>query len=118
MGKIGELSEDVTVRYPIDVSYDMGWQKAKRTYDSLSGQNTTKNAVAFQNFSSTCGFCNRHLKAEAKKAEDNQATNDTTNNIPMPPPTTSVPEHHCPKHYSGSSKGMEAKAALDCVDQV
>jgi hypothetical protein len=53
-----------------------------------------------------------------KKAEDDQATNDTTKDIPMPPPTTSVPEHFCPKHYSGSSKGMEAKAALDCVEQV
>jgi hypothetical protein len=80
--------------------------------------NANKNVVAFKNFSSSCGCCHRHLKAEAKKAEDDQATNDTTNDIPMPPPTTSVPKHFCPKHYSGSSKGMEAKAALDCVEQV
>jgi hypothetical protein len=33
MGKIGQLDEDGTVRYPIDVSYNMGWQKAKRTYN-------------------------------------------------------------------------------------
>jgi hypothetical protein len=35
VGKIGELSEDGTVCYPIGVLYDMEWQKAKRTYDSL-----------------------------------------------------------------------------------
>jgi hypothetical protein len=75
MGKIGQLDEDGTVRYPLNVSYDMGWQKAKRTYDSLLGHslmigNATKNVVAFQNFSSACVCCDHHLKAEAKKAED------------------------------------------------
>jgi hypothetical protein len=51
MGKTGQLGEDGKVRYPIDVSYDMGWQKAK---NSLTGHglmigNATKNVVAFQN---------------------------------------------------------------------
>jgi hypothetical protein len=36
LGKVGTYCEDGKVRYP--VSYDMGWQKAARTYDSLSGQ--------------------------------------------------------------------------------
>jgi hypothetical protein len=76
----------------------------------------TKNVVAFQNFSSACGFCDRHLKAEAKKAEDDQATNDTTNNIPMPPPTTSVPKHYCPNNYSGSSKEQAIHQRLDATD--
>jgi hypothetical protein len=26
--------------------------------------------------------------------------------------------HHCPKNHVGSSKGMEAKAALDCMNKV
>jgi hypothetical protein len=39
-------------KYPVSVSYDMGWQKAAKTYDSLSGQglmtgNQTKHVVAF-----------------------------------------------------------------------
>jgi hypothetical protein len=88
MGKIGELGKDGRVRYQINVSYDIGWQKAEKTYDSLSGHglmigNVTKNAVAFQNYSTACGFCECHTK-----------------------------------NYTGSSKGMEAKAALDCVKQV
>jgi hypothetical protein len=29
MGEIGELHENDKVQYPVDVSYDMGWQKAK-----------------------------------------------------------------------------------------
>jgi hypothetical protein len=128
MGKIGELDEDGIVRYPIDVSYNMGWQKAKKTYDSLLGHgpmigNATGNVVAFQNFSSACGFCDRHQKKEAKNAKDNKVTNDRTNDMPVPSLTADVanvpvPIHSCPKNYSGSSKGMEAKAALNCVEQV
>ena len=37
MGKIGVLDPNGKVRYPIDVSYDMGWQKSAKTYGSLSG---------------------------------------------------------------------------------
>jgi hypothetical protein len=29
-----------------------------------------------------------------------------------------VPKHRCPENYAGSSKGMEAQAALDCVNQI
>jgi hypothetical protein len=59
----------------------------------------TKNVVNFQNYSSACGFCACHMKKTANT------------NAP-------VPDHQCPKNYTGSSKGMEAKAALDCVNQV
>jgi hypothetical protein len=107
MGKIGRLDEDGKVRYPIDVSYDMGWQKAKKTYDSISGHglmigNATNNVVAFQNYSTSCGFCERHKKKmELLKTPDVPAVH-----------------HLCPKNYAGSSKGMEALAALDCVNQI
>jgi hypothetical protein len=107
MGKIGRLHEDGTVRYPVNVSYDMGWQKAKKTYDSISGHglmigDNTKNVVAFQNFSTSCGTCERHIK----KMEKHKT------------PDVPVLDHECPKNYTGSSKGMEAQAALDCVNKV
>jgi hypothetical protein len=107
MGKIGTSCEDGKVRYPARVSYDMGWQKAKKTYDSLSGHGLmigecTKNVVAFQNYSKVCGFCERHVK-KMEKAKT---------------PTVPSSEHHCPKNYDGSSKGMEAKAALECVKKI
>jgi hypothetical protein len=37
MGKEAVLCEDGNLRFPVSVSYDMGWQKSKKTYDSLSG---------------------------------------------------------------------------------
>jgi hypothetical protein len=97
------MGRDGKVRYPINISYDMGWQKAARTYDSLSGHGLmigqkTKAVVAYQNYLKSCSVCNRH---EKKK----------TSEIP-------VPEHTCRKNRTGSSKGMEAKAALDCVNNV
>jgi hypothetical protein len=53
-GKIGVLGRDGSVKYPSNISYDMGWQKLAKTYDSLSGNSLmigtrTKNAVAYQN---------------------------------------------------------------------
>jgi hypothetical protein len=107
MGKEAIQTEDGRVRYPIHVSYDMGWQKSAKTYDSMSGHglmigNRTKTVVAFQSYSKACGVCERHEKKIQK---------DGTPNLP-------VNEHHCPKNHTGSSKGMEAKAALDCVHQI
>ena len=37
MGKVAVLCNGVA-KYPVAVSYDMGWQKAARTYDSMTGQ--------------------------------------------------------------------------------
>jgi hypothetical protein len=37
MGKEAVLCEDGKLCYPVHVSYDMGWQKSSKTYDSLSG---------------------------------------------------------------------------------
>jgi hypothetical protein len=37
MGKESVLCDDGTVRYPMSISYDMEWQKSKKTYDSLLG---------------------------------------------------------------------------------
>jgi hypothetical protein len=106
-GKIGQMSKDGKVIYPIEVSHDMGWQKGKKTYDSISGHglmigNTTKNVVAFQNFLSSCGACQHH-----NKKMDGLKT-----------PDVPVLEPQCPKIYTGSLKGMEVKASLDCVNKV
>jgi hypothetical protein len=108
MGKIAVLGRDGTVKYPIEVSYDMGWQKLAKTYDSLSGHglmigNRTKNVVAYQAYLKSCGVCHeRHSK---------KMLSQTTISLP-------TSDHRCPKKHTGSSKGMEAKAALDCVNKV
>jgi hypothetical protein len=107
IGKVAVLCDGVA-KYPCSVSYDMEWQKASKTYDSLSGQGLmigyrTKRVVAVQNYSKVCNICQRHSKAMETYYE--------TPDIP-------VREHNCPKNHEGSSKGMEAKAALECVNRV
>jgi hypothetical protein len=106
IGKVAVLCNGVA-KYPCSVSYDMGWQKASKTYDSLSGQGLmigypTKRVVAVQNYSKVCNICQRHSKAMEKYE---------TPDIP-------VLEHNCPKNHEGSSKGMKVKAALECVNRV
>jgi hypothetical protein len=86
----------------------MGWQKASKTYDSLPGQGLmigchTKRVVAVQNYSKqVCNICQRHSKVMEK--------NET--------PNVAVWEHNCPRNHESSSNGMEAKAALECVNRV
>jgi hypothetical protein len=98
---------DCVAKYPCSVSYDMGWQKASKTYDSLPGQSLmigyrTKRVVAVQNYSKVCNICQRHSKAMEKYET----------------PDVAVWEHNCPRIHEGSLKGMEAKAALECVNRV
>jgi hypothetical protein len=70
LGKVAVMNDGVA-KYPCSVSYDMGWQKASKTYDSLSGQGLmigyqTKRVVAVQNYSKVCNICQRHSKAMEK----------------------------------------------------
>jgi hypothetical protein len=70
LGKVALLCNGVT-KYPCSVPYDMGWQKASKTYDSLSGQGLvigycTKLVVALQNCSKVCLICERHSEAMRK----------------------------------------------------
>ena len=107
MGKEAVLCKDGKMRYPIGVSYNMGGQKCARTFNSLSGHGLmigecTKRVVAFQTFSKVCRKCQIHHK----KMKERQT------------PDVPVRKHHCPQNYSGSSKGMEAEAALCCVKKV
>jgi hypothetical protein len=86
MGKVAVLCSGVA-KYPCSVSYDMGWQKASRTYDSLSGQglmigHRTKRVVACHNYSKACLVCERHSKVMQK--------NET--------PDLPVRQHPCPQN--------------------
>lgn len=38
MGKVAIFCKDIKEKYPVLVLYDTGWQKAAKTFDSLSGQ--------------------------------------------------------------------------------
>jgi hypothetical protein len=67
LGKVAVLVDGVA-KYPCSVLYDMGWQKASKTYDSLSGQGLMigyrmKQVIAVQNYSKVCNICERHSKA-------------------------------------------------------
>jgi hypothetical protein len=71
MGKVA-LFCGGKAKYPVSMSYGMGWQKAAKSYDSLSGQglmigNRTKQVVAYQNYSKACAVCQKH----ATKIEKN-----------------------------------------------
>ena len=107
LGKVAILMPNGKAKYPVSVSYDMGWQKSSKTYDSLSGQglmigDVTKRVVCYKNYSKACRVCQIH--------EKKKATNQTLN---LP-----VRRHACPRNHDGSSKGMEAKAVLECVNKI
>ena len=88
---------------PLTVSFDMGWQKSGRAMNSQSGHafiidvNTSK-VLAMQVYSKQCITCSNFTRQGWR--EDN------------------MPEHKCSKKYDGSSKGMEATAALEMVKRV
>jgi hypothetical protein len=53
MGKEAVLCEDGKLGYRVNVSYGLGWEKLKKTYDSLSGHglmigSQTKRVIHFQ----------------------------------------------------------------------
>jgi hypothetical protein len=108
IGKVAKLMGNGKAKYPELVSYDMGWQKAAKMYDSLLGQglmigNRMKCVVCYKNYSKACRVCQRH----AQKIEENNQ------------PDLHVHPHDCPpRNHDGSSKGMKALEALECVNKV
>ena len=85
----------------VAVSFDMGWQKRSsgRTYDSVSGHGMmiggkTCKIVNGLVLSKRCSIC--------KKPEDP--------NVPDIP--IKERDHDCPRNFDGTSKAMEAEAAL------
>ena len=88
---------------PLTISFDMGWQKSGRAMNSLSGHAFlidvhTGKVLEMQVFSKRCLKCYNHTKSGFTAAN-------------MPP-------HKCGQNYDGSSKGMEAAAALQMVKRV
>lgn len=105
-------SKGVT-RQGIVVSLDMGWQKraSGNRYDSGSGVSMMiggwlKKILARHPCSKFCRACDEHTRRHKIIG------NDDTNIVPK------VRDHRCPKNYTGSSKGMEAHAAVECVKSV
>jgi len=91
-----------SARVPIDVSMDGAWQKkgSGRKYNSLSGHNIAigarlKGILSYVVYSKICWV---HASAE-KKGEEAR-------------------EHDCPRNYEGSSKGMEAKGAVQLTENI
>ena len=94
------VAEEIgTIR--VSVSFDMGWQKkgTGHNYDSNSGHAyligcRTEKVIGMLVYSKKCNTCNNIRKYNLPDDE----------------------EHDCPYNYrSGSSKAMEASAALDMV---
>ena len=61
LGKVAVLCNGKE-KYPVAISYDMGLQKATKTYDSLSGQglmigDRTKMVITYKNYSRACCVC-------------------------------------------------------------
>ena len=97
------LPDNKRPKVPLTVSFDMGWQKRSNgnRYDSASGHamlvgGHTKRPLALTLFSKICQAC----EIAQRLGKD--------------------PKHWgpCPKHYEGSSKGMEANGALKLVTQL
>jgi hypothetical protein len=100
---IKNISPDENGRVPLIVSFDMGWQKSGRSYNSLSGHAflidvRTGRVVGMKVFSKQCLKCCAFSRQGL--AVDN------------------YPPHNCSKNYEGSSKGMESSAALQMVKEV
>jgi hypothetical protein len=98
-----KIPETGILKVPLTVSFDMGWQKRGRSYNSLSGHAFlydvhTGKVVGMQVYSKNCLKCSKY-KRQGLTGEN-------------------IPDHRCPKNYEGSSKGMEATAALQMVKRL
>jgi hypothetical protein len=87
----------------LTVLFDMAWQKRGRSFNSLSGHAflidvVTGKIIAMQVYSKQCHKCCDYMKKGLSSEQ--------------------FPEHKCPKNYEGSSKGMEATAALEMVKRL
>lgn len=83
----------------VGVSYDMGWRKRGRRYDSSSGVGTavglkTGKVISYSTRNTMCRVC--------KLAEKNQRTPEA---------------HDCRKNHNGSSKSMESNVAVQLFSE-
>jgi hypothetical protein len=82
----------------------MGWQRRGMAFNSLSGHAFlidvhTGKVISKRTYSKHCRKCSSYGIKNGATAED-------------------CPPHNCPRNYDGSSKGMEATAALEMVKDV
>ena len=92
-----ETEEDVTVK--IGVSYDMGWRKRGRSYDSSSGVGTaigvkTGKVLSYSTRNTACRIC------DVAEREDKEAH-----------------PHDCRRNHKGSSKSMESNVAVELFNE-
>jgi len=99
--------------WPLTVSFDMAWQKraAGRAYNSPSGHaffvaGHTKKIVSRIGYAKGCCICQRRWKKEGISIEE--ATKDDN----IGELTWIATDHRCPRNFNGSSKSMEARAAV------
>jgi hypothetical protein len=87
-------------------------KQSAKTSDSLSGHVLMICSIqrillhVYQNYSKSCGICERHSKIIEKQRHQMHLV------API------IVRNHCPENHAGSSKGMEAKAPLDCANKV
>jgi hypothetical protein len=110
-------------RVPVPASADMGWNKrgGNYNYDSNSGQSflvccLTKVILGVVCFSKLCAICDRSQpNADAEDAIEED--DDELDDIDLEASRRIEPAagHRCPKNYVGSSKAMEAIAAVELL---
>ena len=98
-------------RQAVAASVDMGWQKRSsgHRYDSPSGVSLmigaeSKKIVQRHVCSKLCRVCDEAKRLSKKTTKPSETPKDL-----------SIRPHRCSKNYEGSSKGMEAQAAVICV---
>jgi hypothetical protein len=100
---LSNKTTDENGKKPLTVSFDMGWQKRGLSFNSLSGHAflidvETGKVVGKRVYSKKCRKCSAFIE-KGLSASD-------------------IPTHNCTKNYDGSSKGMEATAALEMVKEI
>jgi len=105
-GRPTEYDRQGLLRQGLTVSIDMGWQKrlSGNRYDSPSGVSLmigalSKTILQRHVCGKLCSVC------VPPKTDKNTAESSNS----------STRRHRCPLNYSGTSKGMEASAAVECV---
>jgi len=107
------------MRWPLTVSYDMGWQKRASgvQYNSSSGHGFLVGAhsnriLGHVCYSKNCAKCSREWKKQ-ECTRDEATKDELAGELPNNKDT-----HRCPRNFSGSSKSMEACGAIKLVTEI
>ena len=105
-GQPTQQDSNAVLRQGLTVSIDMGWQKRSSgtQYDSPSGVSLmigglSKKILQRHVCGKLCSICSKSKTCTIVKERVSRAINT----------------HRCPLNYEGTSKGMEAAAAVECV---